>query len=261
MDSSEDVQRSWRQIGALTVFAILLLAPAAYGKSKKASDYFTLCHRGESDFPGCVKRAIEEATPKIIKGIPELRLPPFDPLTLQQLELQEGHGSLRFVMRFKNASITGFTDLQLHSVQASDDLSTWRFNASVPHLHVVGQYEMEGRLLALPIQGHGDGTMDFYNVSIIHEITLKNVTRKGKIYNHVDTKKWTVDTMFAKAHFTNLFNGDKTLGDATNNFLNENWREAFQTYKHLPEEAFGQIFLEIENGFFDQFPLEELFPE
>ncbi|GLH08853.1 Uncharacterized protein GBIM_14014 [Gryllus bimaculatus] len=145
MDSSEDVQRSWRHIGALAVFTILLLAPAAYGKSKK--------------------------------GIPELRLPPFDPLSLQQLELQEGHGSLRFVMRFKNASITGFRDVQLHSVQ--------------------GRY----------------------------------------------TTTWT------------------PRRDATNNFLNENWREAFQTYKHLPEEAFGQIFLEIENGFFDQFPLEELFPE
>lgn len=261
MDSSKECQRSWRRIGALATFAILLLTPVAHAKSKKASDYFTLCHRGESDFAGCVKRAIEEAKPKLVQGIPELRLPSVDPLKLQQLELQEGQGNFRFTMRLKDASITGFRNCEIRSVKSSPDLSSWEIDAFTPHLHVDGRFEMEGRLLALPIQGQGEGFMDFYNVSTIHELTLKNVTRKGKLYNHVDTKKWILDTDFATANFTKLFNGDPTLGNATNKFLNENWREMFETYKHLPEEAFGQYFYELENGFFHQFPLEELFPE
>jgi hypothetical protein len=50
-------------------------------------------------------------------------------------------------------------------------------------------------------------------------------------------------------------------GDTTNRFLNENWREAFDTYRYLPEEAFGILFRDFANKVYTQFPLKELFPE
>jgi hypothetical protein len=50
-------------------------------------------------------------------------------------------------------------------------------------------------------------------------------------------------------------------GATTNRFLNENWREVFRTYKHLPEEAFGILFRDLTNKVLKHFPYKELFPE
>lgn len=48
-------------------------------------------------------------------------------------------------------------------------------------------------------------------------------------------------------------------GDAMNNFLNAHWEEAFETYKYLPEEAFGVLFRDLSNRVFKLFPYKELF--
>jgi hypothetical protein len=53
----------------------------------------------------------------------------------------------------------------------------------------------------------------------------------------------------------------RIAGDTVNRFLNENSREAFQVYKHLPEQAFSLIFKDISNKVYRQFSLTELFPE
>jgi hypothetical protein len=53
----------------------------------------------------------------------------------------------------------------------------------------------------------------------------------------------------------------RIAGETTNRFLNENWREAFKTYKYLPEEAFGILFRDLTNKVLQHFPHKELFPE
>jgi hypothetical protein len=50
-------------------------------------------------------------------------------------------------------------------------------------------------------------------------------------------------------------------GETTNRFLNENWREVFQTYKYLPEQAFGILFKDLTNKVLKHFPYKELLPE
>jgi len=53
----------------------------------------------------------------------------------------------------------------------------------------------------------------------------------------------------------------RIAGDTTNRFLNENWREAFKTYRYLPEEAFGILFRDLISNVLKHFPYKELFPE
>jgi hypothetical protein len=50
-------------------------------------------------------------------------------------------------------------------------------------------------------------------------------------------------------------------GDTTNSFLNKNWREAFDTFKYLAQEAFGILFRDLSNRVYRRFSFKELFPE
>lgn len=60
-------------------------------------------------------------------------------------------------------------------------------------------------------------------------------------------------------HYTNLFNGNKALGDNMNLFLNENWSDILSELKAPIIDAFGNLFLLIIKNVFDNFEYSELF--
>lgn len=59
--------------------------------------------------------------------------------------------------------------------------------------------------------------------------------------------------------FDNLFNGDKALGDGTNQFLNESWLEILNELKPVLKKAIGNIALGVVNPIFSKFPYNDLF--
>lgn len=61
-------------------------------------------------------------------------------------------------------------------------------------------------------------------------------------------------------YFVSLFiTGDKLLGDNTNLFLNENWKDVFPEIKKNVFEAFAQIVENVLSNVFAKVPYDELF--
>lgn len=60
-------------------------------------------------------------------------------------------------------------------------------------------------------------------------------------------------------YMENLFNGDKLLGDTTNQFLNENWRDIFNELQPAMLKAIGIMNLGVAKPVFDEVPYAELF--
>lgn len=62
-----------------------------------------------------------------------------------------------------------------------------------------------------------------------------------------------------KFNFTNLFGGNKALGDNMNEILNENWSAVYADIKSGYEKAIGIIVQEIFNSFFSEISVEDAF--
>lgn len=60
---------------------------------------------------------------------------------------------------------------------------------------------------------------------------------------------------------SNLFNGDKLLGDNMNLFLNDNWQDILKELKPVTKDAFGKIFMSIINNVFAKLPYKDMFLE
>lgn len=60
-------------------------------------------------------------------------------------------------------------------------------------------------------------------------------------------------------NFENLYNGDQTLSQSTNTFLNENWMDIFTELKPVLTKAIAGIYKAIAEPIFNKFPYEELF--
>lgn len=63
------------------------------------------------------------------------------------------------------------------------------------------------------------------------------------------------------AHFDNLFNGDRTLGETTNRFLNENWQDIFNEIKGSIFDAFSLITQAMLNNMWAHHDYSQLFKQ
>lgn len=246
------------------IFSTLLLFGDVCGEKqarKSASEYFKICHRSDPDIENCIKNTIEDLRPRLIKGIPELDIVPLDPLQIPRIEFSDGSGSFKLRHVLTNLTIYGLRHFNLRRVMANMDNLTFDIDMQTQIMSYTSDYELDGRVLLLPITGKGDCLFNFTDVTTICHIVNKLVKRDGQEFLEVKDLKWDTDAKNVRVQFNNLFNGDKTLGDATNKFLNENWREAFETYRFLSEEAFAVLFKDFFNKVFQKFTYDELYPK
>ncbi|XP_021930043.1 protein takeout-like [Zootermopsis nevadensis] len=115
------------------------------------------------------------------------------------------------------------------------DTLTMELRMKIPSLIITADYEMKGKVLALSMEGKGDCTLKFTEVTTTCRTLFEMENRGGQQFLEVKDLKWTLGARNSHFQFNNLFGGDKTLGKMANTFLNENSREAFKTYKHLPD--------------------------
>lgn len=101
--------------------------------------------------------------------------------------------------------------------------------------------------------------MTLSNPDILMRFTGKSETRNGKEYLTTDNLKLTFDISRLRIHFENLYNGDKALGDGTNQFLSENWQDVYKELKQLIFDAFTLVVQNTIVNVLHKVPYKELF--
>lgn len=119
-----------------------------------------------------------------------------------------------------------------------------------PRLELISPYQMDGRVLILPVAGKGDSNLTLLNSESTIKFSGKPVTKNGKIYMQTDNLIFTVQPSKMIVQFGNMFNGDPLLGPTTNQFLNENWEDIYRELKPSVEAAFGKVIETLINNVF-----------
>lgn len=132
-------------------------------------------------------------------------------------------------------------------------------HARLSKVELNGDYKIKGKVLVLPIQGDGRATLSFDNLDIVIKYKPRVITKNDRIYIQTEKFKLDFETKRLRLHFTNLFNGDKALGDNMNLFLNENWSDILGELKPAISSALEQIFELIINRIFAKVPYEDLY--
>lgn len=132
-------------------------------------------------------------------------------------------------------------------------------HAHVPKVTLSGLYTIQGKVLVLPIQGDGKSRLDFEDLDIMIKCKPNMFTKNGRQYIETDKFKMDFTTKRFGIHFTNLFNGDRMLGDNMNLFLNENSADILAELKPSISLALEQIFEIIVNRIFAKVPYDDLF--
>ncbi|CAG9792064.1 unnamed protein product [Diatraea saccharalis] len=210
--------------------------------------YITACDIDDKNLATCVREQIIASLPKFTKGIPELKVPAIDPINLDDIKI-DGNG---LTLTFTEAIMEGLSDSVLTDLKERFVL---KFKSNFT---LKAKYEVDGRILILPIQGKGDAFVYAKGVEV--EISSKFDHTKKNNADHLKlvmpTYKYDVErTTF---DLRNLFNGNKQLADTTLQFANQNWK---QLMDDLAPPAIKQIVVtgvKAINKFFGAIPINKL---
>ncbi|KAK9503521.1 hypothetical protein O3M35_010060 [Rhynocoris fuscipes] len=228
---------------------------------KPASNYFKICNEKDGKLLNeCIKSTMLDLKPVLAKGIPELGMPSIEPMVIDRMIMSNGQGNFKLIQTLYDLKIYGVSDYDVKEISANLQNLTFHTVMFQKKLDFDGKYEMDGQILVIPVKGKGEVTYNFTDVTTTFDTVLERYKRDGVEYVRVKNSTLTIEPQSAHSHFTNLFNGDKMLGDSTNKFLNDNWKEAFDTFRYLPETAFAKVFTVFANNIYDKFPLKELYP-
>lgn len=195
-------------------------------------------------------------------GIPELGVPSIDPLHISALTIQQGRNSpISLTQDFKNIMLTGISETKLVTYKPNLDRYILRTEGITPRVNLAGDYTMTGRILLLPIVGHGKANITMVNLKTVHELIGEPIKKNGQVY--IRFKEYNIKLIPARVYlnFENLFNGDRLLGNQMNRFMNDNWELIFNELKGGYEETLSYVFKEVTNKLFTKVPMDTIFPK
>ncbi|XP_037974549.2 protein takeout [Plutella xylostella] len=224
-------------------------------------DTFLRCRQTDKKINECLKTAVPDALRKMKKGIPSLSVPPLEPLLVSSMRVQSGAGPVSLTQSYSRVQLHGLTDSVLTTYKADLKHMRLRTDSRTPKMEFIADYVMRGRILVLPIQGKGVANITMVNLLVKHDLIGEPVQRDGQTFMHIKDYKVKFIPEKVILSFTNLFNGDKRLGDQMNLFLNENSELVFNELKDSYQKSLSSVFQDVTNKIFDKVPMNKIFPE
>lgn len=104
----------------------------------------------------CVLQQLNAITPYLANGIPSLKLPALDPLFLPSLTVDRNLETLKIKANMSQIRVYGATNFAIDDLKANPNDLSVNIKVRLPHVHMNGNYDVQGRLLLLPLNGAGN---------------------------------------------------------------------------------------------------------
>ncbi|XP_054279197.1 protein takeout-like [Macrosteles quadrilineatus] len=237
---------------------IVFLAVCMPAMAGKLPDYIIPC-KADNTLNECSLRNGREVIPKIIKGDPKFRIPRLDPLLISKLAVNQGTSQVGLNLTLRDSNILGLKATQFTGSRMDLAKKHVEWDFFVPRIEIVGGYKAAGKILVLPIVGNGLGNITLLNMNITYKFDYKLDRIKGEDYVRITTAKLKFDSTRMYIRMENLFNGDRLLGEAMHQFLDQNWKEVLAELGPSVGDAIGTVFKLIFTNVASSVPFRHIF--
>ncbi|CAI6363750.1 unnamed protein product [Macrosiphum euphorbiae] len=242
----------------VTIIIIVFCVNNVFSKLKPIPDYLHICHRSNPDIPKCIIESAYFLRPKLAEGIPEFGVAPMDPMLINTLIPTDGHG---LKIETTNLLVTGTRNFTVSHLIADIDKQKYKFQVRFPHMHILGNYSIDGKIARMVIKGQGDFDLDIYGVKC-------NVTLLGNVididglnyirFHHISLR---IAISRGSIELRNLFGGDKNLGEILNMAINANFIMFFMELRPIIQKVLEEFVLDTVEKLTQHFTYEQLFPD
>ncbi|XP_075235678.1 protein takeout-like isoform X2 [Lycorma delicatula] len=222
---------------------------------------YLVCNRSDPHISDCLKIVLENIRNQMETGVPDMDIPPLDPLSINEINLTENEKD--FLFKFFNVKVKGLSDFIIEDLRADIDNLMVEVKFKAPLLNFEGEYQIRGTIFRVKLNATGIASLTFWNIPFIVNIEADLLKRSDmKTYLTVNKLNNTIQIP-SKAYlkFSNIFNGDEKQEQILENFINDNWVSMFKMYKYIPEVGLTEIFKNITNNICRRKSFGELFIE
>ncbi|XP_014487178.1 PREDICTED: protein takeout-like [Dinoponera quadriceps] len=221
---------------------------------------FKICKLSDPDIIKCLSEAITIALSVLINGDSALKILPIEPLTIDYMRINSS-GPVSLIQEYRNMKIHGMAkNVQVFAKNFDVNTFALFLEAFNPQLNITCDYEFNGRILLLPLQGKGKGKMTLYNTTMTIDVEYERYERHGESYLKLKKLNFYIKDTDIKVYFENLFGKDSNLGEEMNRLLNENAKIIFKEIKPAYEELIKQVIVELADKIYSNFPIKKLLP-
>lgn len=119
------------------------------------------CHKNDPNLTECLRKAIESVRLNLTDGIPELLIPPCEPLVIPEIRIKQNAGAISMESEYSHVVISGLSNFTLRDIYVDSAQNQFRADLWFPALKMTSNYMMHGKLLLMPILGNGTASGNF----------------------------------------------------------------------------------------------------
>ncbi|XP_055850550.1 protein takeout [Episyrphus balteatus] len=221
---------------------------------------FRICRRSDPNLNGCIKNCVEDLRDRMPVGIPQLHIPPLEPLLVPEVKLDQDSGAVYLHSTYKDIEIRGLSQFDVENVIANIKNNTLTMQLRFPKINLKANYSLRGKIMMMPLLGEGICMANLSDVQVLANVVGSRYLRKGNEHLKIDDVKIRYNIGDTKIHLDNLFNGDNTLGEKMNDFLNENWRSVSEEMRPIMEDAMAEVLRQTTEKLFQIYTYDQLLP-
>ncbi|CAH0698793.1 unnamed protein product [Spodoptera exigua] len=229
---------------------------AENANAAKIPEYIVPCSQTDPGLDTCIKNSFNHLRPYLSRGIPELGVPPVEPLFIDRLVMENDAGPVRVTAAFSNITVVGPSNYTITKIRS--DLKKLRIDMGLvlPRIEITGRYEVSGQVLLFPVRSQGDFWASFGDVVAIAKIFGKETTRDNVKYMLAD--RLLVDFKLRTSRFKvkDTVNHGSVIGEAMNQFLNNNAAEIIEEMRPAASASIAKHFQAFVNAAFSKIPID-----
>lgn len=131
-------------------------------------------------------------------GDDKLSLLSLDPLKIDKMDIAQNGGnvSVQMDLKFRRAELLGISKSKVYKISGfkeDPDKNILEVHFKMPLGTLVGKYDINGKMLILPINGRGNITLNLENLDVKLRFLAKKIVKNGKNYMLLDKAKFSYD--------------------------------------------------------------------
>ncbi|XP_017005321.2 protein takeout [Drosophila takahashii] len=230
----------------LSLFSVFLAAAKAKYLSEKP-DFLHPCTVSDAGFNGCLTSNFQTFFRQWKDGIPgNNAVGSFDPLYIKRVKFaQDANRAIAINADLKEVYVAGAGQAVVKEASWDPNHYVAKALISVPKLRFNFEYKVKGHVVALNLNGHGNGYFEAENALIYLEMAVKPVTTADGVFADVQNVKVNFrEIKQFRIKLENLFGGNKDLEDTANTLFNENWRDFYDVLRPAVEQTVSGVLLD-----------------
>ncbi|GAB6029756.1 hypothetical protein CHUAL_005471 [Chamberlinius hualienensis] len=239
-----------------SVYLLILLVALAVAKPtpNQYVEELVSCYESENDeLETCLQEFYNNVKHQLIEGIPEINLAPLDPMKIDSVEMEDEGMLVQTKSTFSEVEVTGAGEYEANTVKIDKKAATLSVDLSIPALYIVGHYQIDGVVVALPVHGTGRFSLNLTDVEgtiVSHLIPHGAGVKADKIT--VDFKvgdlKVALKGLNKNAEDTEIM--EQTLMDLINN----NSKEILEDVKPMISQRLSETMMTLAGNSYLQLP-------